>query len=103
MLGRAMPTNEVASEFFRDYARLTPAQRALFKQAVRGFVENLSKKRPFRPSLRVRGVQGHSGVFETTWDMPNGRATFSYGAERVAGEPHIMCRRIGGHEIFQNP
>lgn len=36
MQGRAMPTNEVLSEFFRDYARLTPEQRTLFKQRCVG-------------------------------------------------------------------
>jgi hypothetical protein len=32
-----------------------------------------------------------------------GRATFMFGAERIPGEPHIIERRIGGQEIFNNP
>jgi hypothetical protein len=98
-----MPTNKLEPEFFRDYARLTLAQRTLFKQAVRDFVDDLKHKRPFRSSLRVRGVQGHHGIFEMTWEMPNGRATFAYGDEQVPGEPHIIWRRVGGHDIFKNP
>jgi hypothetical protein len=96
-----MPTNELEPEFFRDYARLNPEQREKFKEAVRTFVDDLKRKRPFRPSLRVKGVQGHPNVFEMTWDMPDGRATFAYGTERVSGESHIIWRRVGGHEIFK--
>lgn len=95
-----MPTNEVASQFFHDYARLTVEQREKFKAAVRAFVEDLRGRQPFRASLRVKGVRDQAGVFEMTWDMPNGRATFRYGASRVPGEQHIIWLRIGGHETF---
>lgn len=57
-------------------------------------------RRPFRASLRVKGVRDQAGIFEMTWDMPNGRATFRYGSERLPGEQHIIWLRIGGHEIF---
>jgi len=98
-----MPTNELLPEFFRDYARLTPAQRDAFKRAVNAFVEDLRDGHQIRASLRVKGVQGHPGIFEMTWDMPDGRATFNYGDERVSGEPHIIWRSVGGHEIFKQP
>jgi hypothetical protein len=98
-----MPTNELEPEFFRDYARLTPAQRTQFKHAVRDFVDDMKANRTFRPSLRVRGVQSHAGVFEMTWEMPNGRATFAYGETHLPNEPHIIWRRVGGHEIFKRP
>ena len=49
---------------------------------------------PFRPALRVRELAGCPGVFEVTWSE-DGRATFSYGAERVPGEPHVIWRQIG--------
>jgi hypothetical protein len=32
-----------------------------------------------------------------------GKATFSYGASPLAGEAHIIWRRIDGHEIFDEP
>lgn len=35
--------------------------------------------------------------------MPDGRATFMYGPEQIPGEPHIIWRRIGGHDIFDHP
>ena len=56
----------------------------------------------FDPRLRLKRVQGHPGVWEITW-APDGRATFEYGPEVVPGEPHIIWRRIGAHDIFQDP
>ena len=58
--------------------------------------------RPFRPGLRIKGVTARPGVFEMTWDS-DGRATFSYGEERVAGQTHVIWRRIGTHAIFTPP
>ena len=70
------------------------------KVVMEAFAPDLTAPdRPFRPRLRVKGVKAHPGVFETTWDN-DGRATFSYGAERVPGQPHIIWRRIGTHAIF---
>jgi hypothetical protein len=37
-----------------------------------------------------------------TW-ADNGRATFEYGPEVRPGHAHIIWRRIGGHEILDNP
>jgi len=56
----------------------------------------------FDPRLRLKRVHGHSGVWELTW-APDGRATFHYGSELKAGEPHIVWRRIGTHDIFREP
>jgi hypothetical protein len=41
-------------------------------------------------------------VFEMTRDN-DGRATFSYGDERIAGQAHVIWRRIGTHAIFTPP
>lgn len=101
-----MPTHDEDAQFWRDLALLSADQQTLFATAVRNMVEDLRAKKPFRASrasMRVRGVQGHPGTFEMTRDMPNGRATFTYGAERTPGDPHIHWRRIGGHDIFGNP
>ncbi len=56
----------------------------------------------FPVGLRVKRVQGISGVWELTW-TPDGRATFSYGDQQVAGEPHVIWRRIGDHSILGGP
>lgn len=42
------------------------------------------------------------GVYELTW-APDGRATFEYGPEQRPGEPHIIWRRTGTHEILKAP
>src|SRR4051794_10990779 len=58
-----MPTNELEPEFFREYGRLNTDQREQLKEAVRALVDDLTHKRPFRASLRVKGVQGHPNIF----------------------------------------
>lgn len=52
--------------------------------------------------LRVKAVQGRSGVWELTF-APDGRATFAYGDELRPGDPHVIWRRIGNHSIFDDP
>ena len=66
------------------------------------FVEDLRSGRPFRKGLRVKGIQGASGIFEMTW-ADDGRATFEYGDEVVKGEAHIVWRRVGTHSVFTRP
>ena len=59
---------------------------------VQAFVpELMAPDRPFRPGLRVKGG-AHPRVFEMTWDN-DGRARFTYGPERVPGQPHVTWRR----------
>lgn len=74
----------------------------MFRIAVRAFVEDLRRDRRFRKSLRVKGVRGAPNVFEMTW-APDGRATFQYGDEEVKGEPHVIWRRIGTHDVLGRP
>lgn len=77
-------------------------QRRQFRTAVvTDFVPGLKAQR-FHPRLRVKRVQSAPGVWEMTW-APDGRATFEYGAELLPGEPHVIWRRIGTHEIFNRP
>ncbi len=98
-----MPTYEAEGQFLNDFKNLSPRERATFGAAVKQMVADLKAKRPLRPSLRIKSVQGHPGIFEMTWDMPDGRATFRYGPERISGERHIVWRRVGDHDIFKNP
>ena len=97
-----MPTYARTRRFDRDYAALSPDERARFKRAVADFVSDLAAGGRFRKALRVRGVQGARNVFEMTW-APNGRATFEYGPEQVEGEPHVVWRRVGTHDVFERP
>ena len=96
-----MPTFAQTDRFRRDFAGLTPAQKVAFRAAAAKFVNDLASG-SFRPGLRVRGVQGATGVFEMTW-ADDGRATFEYGTAVRDGETHIVWRRIGTHEIFARP
>jgi hypothetical protein len=67
---------------------------------VEQFIADLSTGTS-RPALRVKRVQGYAGVWEMSW-AADGRATFEYG-EQVPGEPHVIWRRIGTHDIFRRP
>ncbi|GAA1748499.1 hypothetical protein GCM10009681_19700 [Luedemannella helvata] len=96
------PTYESRPIFGADYRKLTPEQRKRFLAAVAEMVDDLKNGRPFRPGLRVRRVQATSGVWEMTW-APDGRATWQYGREVHPGEPHIIWRRIGTHDVFRAP
>jgi hypothetical protein len=99
-----MPTFELAPRFERDWRKLTSHQKDAFRKTIReAFVPDLdAPEQPFRPGLRVKGVTAHPGVFEMTW-APDGRATFSYGEERIPGTVHVIWRRIGTHAIFTPP
>ncbi|MFE7040364.1 hypothetical protein ACFU9X_13190 [Streptomyces atratus] len=55
----------------------------------------------FRAGLRIKCVRCASGVYELTWPG-GGRATWSYGTERIRGA-HIVWRRVGTHDIFTSP
>jgi hypothetical protein len=96
-----VPTFEWQERFGRDLAQLDATAREVFQEAVRHFVEDLQNGTGFRAGLRVKGVQGSKGVWEMTW-AGDGRATFSYGPERISGQPHVIWRRIGTHAIFRD-
>jgi hypothetical protein len=97
-----VPTFQRTPRFDRDWKRLTPDQRARFRDVVtQQFVPDLVAG-VFRASLRVKGVEAAPNVFEMTW-APDGRATFSYGAQQRPAEPHIIWRRVGSHQVFRDP
>jgi hypothetical protein len=97
-----VPTFAWLARFGADFERLSPAQQAAFLAAIAQFVEDLRAGGQFRKDLRVKGLQGASGVFEMTW-ADDGRATFQYGDPVLAGEPHVIWRRVGTHDIFKQP
>ena len=96
-----MPTYTRLPRFDKDFARLSDDERAKFRAAVEKFVVDL-KAGKFRSGLRVKGVEGAPGIYEMTW-APDARATFEYGPEVREGEPHVIWRRCGGHEVFGAP
>lgn len=98
-----MPTFETLPRFERDFKGLDQEQQKRFKAKVKEFVEDLQAGAGFRASLRIKGVQGKDGVYEMTWEYHNGRATWQYGTEQISGQPHVIWRRIGTHDIFEPP
>ena len=94
-----MPTFETLPRFEKDWKGLTSQQRGTFRKVVmEAFVPDLmAPDRPFRPGLRVKGVQAHPNVFEMTWDN-DGRATVSFGAERARpAARHLAAHRNSRH------
>jgi hypothetical protein len=91
-----MPTWHALPQFWRDYERLSPTQRAAFRQAVDALVADLRAGR-FRTSLRIHKLADRP-QWSMTW-APDGRATFTFGPEQKEGHPHVVWHRSGGHEI----
>jgi hypothetical protein len=91
-----MATFETLPHFEEDWTKLTRDQQCVFRKVVLEAFEPdlMAPDLPFRPALRVRELAGHTGVFEMSWG-DGGRATFSYGTERVSGHPHVIWRQIG--------
>jgi hypothetical protein len=101
-MDHCMPTYTKLPRFQKDFDQLSGAERERFLEAVRKFVEDLERGRGFRPSLRVKGVQGAPGIYEMTW-APDGRATFHYGEPIQEGQAHVVWRRVGTHAILTTP
>jgi hypothetical protein len=93
-----MPTYDVDTTFLRDFARLTPNQRAAFRRVLPRFIAAVAAGR-FPAGPRVKGLQGQPGVYEMTW-AADGRAMLCHGEQVQAGEPHIIWLRIGTRAIF---
>jgi hypothetical protein len=97
------PTFEITARAAREYGKLTLARQRQFDAARTALVAGLrADPSSLPPNLRVKRVQGHVGVWEISW-AADGRATFEYGAERIAGEAHLLWRRVGDHSIFSAP
>ena len=100
---------EVTPAFTADWARLSDEERARFRSVVRDRFHLACERRVADPtatwprSLRVRDVEGATGVLEMTWSFaePDGRATFEWVLRH--GEARVRWRRIGGHDVFGRP
>jgi hypothetical protein len=98
-----VPTFERLARFDREFRRLPRELQRAFLAMLPGFVAALKEEPPaFPPALRVHRVQGAAGVWEITF-APDGRATFEYGSEVNAGEPHVIWRRVGTHAVLSEP
>ena len=93
--------------FDADVRRLSREEYTKFRTVVRDHFVPAAERVAARPGskwprgLRVKDVEGAHGIWELTWDWPDGRATFEW--IEVDGEPAIQWRRVGGHDIFGDP
>jgi hypothetical protein len=98
-----VPTYEFPESFYREFRKLPLGMQARFLRAVAELVTGLQPSPPeLPPSLRVKRVQGHVGVWEMTF-AADGRAPFEYGEPQRTGEAHVKWRRIGDHSILDRP
>jgi hypothetical protein len=96
-----VPTYQRLPRFDQDWRSLSATDQQRFRVAVSRFIEDLAAGRPFRPGLRVKGVQGAGDIMEMTFG-PDGRATWQFAEELKAGQAHVVWRRIGTHDIFRS-
>lgn len=95
-----MPTFERHARFDREFRRLPRELQRAFLAMLPVFIAALRADPPvFPPGLRIKRVQGTADVWEITF-APDGRATFAYGQEVIASEPHVIWRRVGGHDVL---
>lgn len=98
---------EKTPQFDRDLRRLTAAERRMFAEVVRTkFVPACDRRasdpmEPWPASLRINPLNSRPDVYELTWEIHDGRATFSLVI--VDGEPRVRWRRVGGHSVFDSP
>jgi hypothetical protein len=98
-----VPTFERGPRFDREFRRLSRELQRAFLRVLPLFIGGLRSSPPdFPPRLRVKRVEGSHGVWEMSFSA-DGRATFEYGPERIAGNPHVVWRRIGTHDILREP
>lgn len=101
---RTLPT------FTADWARMNKEERAAFKAFVSDKFNPACDEYAATPtnyqwpkSLRFERIHNTKGVCAVTWSFsgPDGRATFQI--DDVDGEPIIVWRRIGRHDIYNKP
>ena len=100
---------ETTPAFNADYNRLKREHQATFPTMVQDKfapacdVYAGAASRPWPALLRVKSVRGAPGVLEMTWSFasPNGRATFEL--VTIGGELRCRWRRVGDHDVFEQP
>jgi hypothetical protein len=51
---------------------------------------------------RVKRVEGTPNVWGMTF-APDGRATWQYADDPAEGDPHVVWRRVGTHDVVRSP
>lgn len=87
--------------FWQAYARLPREIKRKARQAFQLFQRG-AEQPPFHPSLRIRKMQGHPGIWE---GHITAKYVFTFHLEKDpdAGETVFVFRNIGDHEIYRKP
>jgi hypothetical protein len=94
------PTFDRLAQFKREYAKLTAAQRQLFRAAAKKFVAPLSTTPPEEiDQAVVRELDGHPGYWEL-WFTRHLRAIYTFGQPVRRGQPHVIWCRIGSEDAL---
>lgn len=97
------PTFDRLAQFKRDYAKLTPSQRQLFRAAAKKLVAPLSTTPPGDPGEPlVRELKELPGFFELRFDRDT-RAIYTFGQAVRWSQPHVIWCRIGSGDELDRP
>ncbi|MBI3913361.1 MAG: hypothetical protein HY327_04140 [Chloroflexi bacterium] len=90
-----------AEPFWQAYGEFPPALKRKARKAFRLFQRG-AENPPFHPSLRIRKMQGHPGIWEGHITL---QCVFTFQVEQDSGtgERVYVFRNIGTHEIYRNP
>lgn len=84
-----------SQRFVKNFRKLSKSNQKAFEIQIKKFLNNPTP--PFQPSLRIKRIQGTSGIFKMTITMEN-RMTWEF------TEDGILLRNIGEHDkTLKNP
>lgn len=96
--------------FLADWQELSPSERAFVKAWLAGTFLPAVAAYEADPAgfvwprgLRFERLTASGGICAVTWSFsgPDGRATFQF--SDLGGEPCLVWRRIGCHDIYRRP
>jgi len=104
-----MPTHDELPRFRNELHHLNRQQLEQFRVACAVFIRCLGeaeaaggKPPDFLKSLGVKRMVDRGGIWELAWSG-DGRCTWEYGTPVQQGRFHVIWRRIGGHDIYNDP
>jgi hypothetical protein len=109
-----MPTFGADDSFRHDVKRLSKTHRAQFIEARDEFIAAFQEcerslgtaaqqRLPrFPAKIGVKRMVDHGAIMEFRWGE-GGRCTWEYGVSPFEGMFHVHWRRIGDHEIYNDP
>jgi hypothetical protein len=85
--------------FWEAYAELPVDVKEQAREAFRRFQQG-AERPPFHPSLRIRKMQGHPGIWEGHVTLQY-VFTFHMEQDSETGETVYVFRNIGSHDIYR--